>query len=330
MKPDRPLIAIVIPAYRVANYIKNVLVGIPESISIIIIVDDCSPDNTTDIVKKLKDSRIHLVSHQVNQGVGKATFTGYLKAVELGAGIIVKIDGDDQMDPAYLPDLLTPILMEEADYTKGNRFLHYSELGSMPVVRRIGNAGLSILTKLASGYWNIFDPTNGYTAINAKLVPLLKDADVDKRFFFETSMLIELGLRQAVVQDVYIPARYNSQESSLSEIKTLFHFPPRLLKGFIRRIFINYYFRDFGLVSILLPLGFLMILFGVWWGLYYWIRSAQLNTFASTGTVMLGVLPLILGAQFLLQAVLIDIQNVPKNLLSKQIPEFIAEIFRKP
>ena len=164
-----PAIGVVIPAFRAEKHIRNVLAGIPRFVSFIIVVDDCSPDHTAELVRGCADPRIYLVSQEKNQGVGGAVLTGYQKAVELGAEIIVKIDSDGQMDPAYIIPFIAPILMNQADYTKGNRFLHAKELKSMPLIRRIGNAGLSFLTKAASGYWNIFDPTNGYTAIHASL-----------------------------------------------------------------------------------------------------------------------------------------------------------------
>jgi glycosyltransferase involved in cell wall biosynthesis len=227
-----PPIAVVIPAYRAEKYIMKVLGGIPSFVSIIVVVNDCSPDRTTEIINTCKDPRVHLVLHEKNQGVGGAVLTGYVEAVALGAKIIVKMDSDDQMDPAYLLPLIAPILTHQADYAKGNRFLNANELKSMPVVRRIGNAGLSFLTKLASGYWNIFDPTNGYTAIETSILPLMDFAHIQRRYFFESSMLVELGLIRAVIKDVQIPARYTDAPSSLSEWKVL---SPSILSGILAR-----------------------------------------------------------------------------------------------
>ncbi|MCG2784124.1 MAG: glycosyltransferase family 2 protein [Anaerolineae bacterium] len=311
MKKNIVRIAIVIPLYRAEKHIGAVLRGIPAYISHIVIVDDCSPDQSVEIVQNCSDARICLISHQTNQGVGGAVLTGYKKAVELGAEIIVKMDSDDQMDPAYLLSLLAPILTGQADYTKGNRFLHINELQNMPFIRRMGNAGLSFLTKVASGYWNIFDPTNGYTAIHSSITSLLETKKIHKRYFFESSMLIELGIIRAVIQDIHIPARYQDETSSLSEWKVLFEFPPLLLAGFMRRFFIQYFVRDFGIVSMLFLLGISFSLFGIIFGAYHWYLSSQLETPASTGTVMLAVLPLIMGFQLLIQALIADIQNIP-------------------
>jgi dolichol-phosphate mannosyltransferase len=304
-------IAVVIPAYRSEQHILRVLNGIPQFISFIVVVNDCSPDSTTEIVQACADPRVHLVSHKKNQGVGGATLSGYQKSIELGAEIIVKMDSDGQMDPTYIIQLIAPILINQADYTKGNRFLHIDELKSMPLIRRFGNAGLSFLTKAASGYWNIFDPTNGYTAIHASIIPALDTNKVDRRYFFESSMLIELGKIRAVIQDVQIPAKYQDEVSSLSEWKALFEFPPRLLSGFLRRLLTQYFIRDFGVFSMLLVLGLSFSIFGILFGLYHWYLSDITSTIASTGTVMIAVLPLILGSQLLIQSLIVDMQNVP-------------------
>lgn len=312
VKDDQlPHLCVVIPMYNAQAHITQVVETLPAFIHSIVVVDDCSHDASVDRVRQVNDPRVHLVQHSVNQGVGGAIATGYQEALALDAKIIIKMDADGQMDPAYLLPLITPILTGEADYTKGNRFLHARELQTMPWQRRVGNIGLSFLTKLASGYWNIFDPTNGYTAIHASLIPLLDWTAIDRRYFFESSMFLELGLLRAVVRDVYIPARYADEISSLSERKALLEFPPRLFEGFIRRLWIQYFLRDFSIFSVFLVSGMMLFLFGGGFGLYHWIRSAELNMATPIGTVMLAVLPVILGIQLLLQAIVLDIQNIP-------------------
>ncbi len=314
MTPD-PKIFIVIPAYRAEAALPAVLQRIPERVSGIIVVDDCSPDSTVQVVEQCQraDDRITLLCHTQNHGVGGAMQTGYRAALELGADVMVKMDSDGQMDPAYLGQLIAPLLSGEADYAKGNRFLHEKALTKMPYLRRIGNLGLSFLTKAASGYWNIFDPTNGYTAISAEAVRELNFDRLANRYFFETSMLLELGLQRLVVKDVYIPAVYGDEKSSLSISKSLFGFPPRLLRGMLRRILYFYFIRDFTAVTVFLLAGWTSVLFGAAWGGYHWWKSSQLQVAASTGTVMIAILPLIIGLQFLLQAVVMDIQNTPER-----------------
>jgi len=311
--PNSPLphICVVIPLYKARDQIADVLRGIPEFVRTIVVVDDCSTDGSYERAKAVSDKRVHFVRHKQNQGVGGAVLSGYQKSIELGVEIIVKIDSDGQMDPAYIVPLIAPILMDKADYTKGNRFLHAEELKSMPLIRRIGNAGLSFLTKAASGYWNIFDPTNGYTAIHASIIPTLDFDKLHRRYFFESSMLMELGKIRAVIQDVQIPAKYQDEVSSLSEWKALFEFPPRLLTALLRRLLMQYFVRDFGVFSMLLVLGLGFSAFGLFFGLYHWYLSFITFTIASTGTVMIAVLPLILGSQLLIQSLIVDMQNVP-------------------
>ncbi|MGH7894627.1 MAG: glycosyltransferase family 2 protein, partial [Candidatus Binatia bacterium] len=235
-----PSIAVVIPAYRAETSIAAVLEGIPDFVRHVVVVDDASPDRTGEIAAASTDPRVKVVVQSENQGVGGATLRGYDEAIALGAEIVAKMDSDGQMDPRELWSIVTPIVDGRADYAKGNRFLHWPELTAMPLRRRIGNAGLSFLTKAASGYWNVFDPSNGYTAIHAAVIPLLDRRKIDPRFFFESSLLIELGVARAVVADVPIPARYGGESSSLSEWNVLATFPRKLLRGLLRRWTIHY------------------------------------------------------------------------------------------
>jgi glycosyltransferase involved in cell wall biosynthesis len=319
---NRANVSVVIPAYRAEPYIRKVIAGIPEFISSIIVVDDCSPDRTSEIVTELMriDPRLVLIQHERNLGVGGAMLTGYRAACEKGADVIVKMDSDDQMDPKYIRTLVTPILSGKADYAKANRFLITSGVQQMPVLRRLGNLGLSFMTKMASGYWNIFDPTNGYTAIRSAVVPLLNTKRLSRRYFFESSLLIELGLLRAVVKDVSIPARYGNEKSSLSELKCFFEFPLKLLLGWFYRVIYMYFIRDFSAISLFLIFGSLMVIFGVFWGIWHWVQGAIRGVDASTGTVMLAVLPLIIGLQLLLQAAVLDIQNVPTEIIDPTNP----------
>jgi hypothetical protein len=179
----------------------------------------------------------------------------------------------------------------------------------------VGNIGLSFLAKLASGYWSIFDPTNGYLALHAAVFPLLDRSRISQRFFFEHSLLLELGLQRAVVRDVYMPARYDDKVSHLSEWRSLLGFPPRLLRGLMRRVILLYFVRDFTAVSLFLLAGLAETAFGLAWGAYHWSLSARTGVPATTGTVMLAVLPLIVGIQQLLQSLVMDIQNEPKEPL---------------
>lgn len=312
-----PHLCVVIPMFQAQEHIAEVIASIPPFVKTIIVVDDCCSDNSYERARATGDKRVCFVRHAHNQGVGGATLSGYKKAVELGAEIAIKLDADGQMDAHHLLPLIVPLVSGEADYAKGNRFLHTRELRAMPFFRRVGNLGLSFLTKMASGYWNIFDPTNGYTAIHASVIPFLNDKLIDRRYFFEISLLLELSSLRAVVQDVYIPARYGNEISHLSKRQTLREFPWRLCKGFLRRLWAQYFVRDFGLFSVFLISGLIMFCFGVIFGTYHCIQSVRLNMATNTGIIMMSVLPIILGVQCLLQAIVLDVQNLPERPLQE-------------
>lgn len=309
--PPLPRIAVVIPAYRAEPYIAEVIRSVPGFVRDIVVVDDASPDGLAGAVEALRDPRVTLIAHPENRGVGAAVFTGYEKALALGAEIVVKLDADGQMDPAYLLPLILPILQGEADYTKGNRFLHPHHLRAMPRGRLFGNASLSFLTKIATGYWTIFDPTNGYTAIHASVARTLERGRLASRYFFESSMLIELSRLRAVVHDVYIPAVYRGEVSSLSKRHAVRDFPLRLLGATVRRILRHYFVRDFTAASLYILAGTVLVAFGAIWGIWHWVLGSQAGVPATTGTVMIAILPIILGTQLLLQAITLDIQGVP-------------------
>jgi len=314
-------IAAVIPAYKVERDIESVLKSLPSYIKHIIVVDDASPDASGKLAAETAklDSRIILVTHAKNQGVGGAMVSGFRKALELDAQIVVKLDGDGQMDPAHIPALVKPLIQGKADYTKGNRFRDFQALGQMPLVRRLGNLGLSFLTKAATGYWGIFDPTNGYFAIRSEILAGLPLEKIDRRYFFETSMLAQLYLIGALVLDVPIPARYGNETSSLSVRRSLFEFPVKLLTTFFRRILLKYYIHDFSMMSLYLMVGIPLLLFGGIFGAVKWISYASRDIPAPTGTVMLPTLCVILGIQILLSAIEIDMNAVPRNPISEPL-----------
>jgi len=239
--------------------------------------------------------------------------TGYKRSLELDSDITIKIDGDDQMDSSNIPMLIKPLIEGKADYTKGNRFRDFKALKQMPAIRRMGNLGLSFLIKAASGYWNIFDPNNGFIAINKDTLRSLNFEKIYKRYFFESSMLIELYYSNAVITEIPMKARYGDEKSSLSVTRTLFGFPPKLLKAFIRRIILKYFLFDFNIASVYILFGVPFFIFGVIYGILNFIKYASSHVGAPTGTVVIPTLLIILGFQLLLAAISYDIINYPKR-----------------
>ena len=304
-------IVIVIPAYNEERLVGQVLADAPDYVDYLIAVDDCSTDATAQVIQSLTDDRLIRLRTEHNQGVGGATVLGYLKARELAGDIVVKMDGDGQMSPEHLP-LLLDAIADGYDYAKGNRFLAGESLASMPRHRLVGNIILTFLNKLASGYWHIFDPQNGYTAISRAALQRLDLGKLHHRYFFENDMLIALNFNNARVVDVAIPARYGTEHSNLNPFKAGITFPLLFIPRLCRRIYQKYILRDFSPIALFLIMGLLLFGWGFIFGAYHWILSVATNHVATTGTVMLAVLPLILGFQLVLQAIVLDIQETPK------------------
>lgn len=316
-------IAVVIPCYKVLPHIENVLNAIGPEVWRIYVVNDCCPDGSGDFVQsKFKnDSRICIIYNKENLGVGGAVLAGYRRAISDKADIIVKIDGDGQMLPSLISRFVSPIIKGQADYTKGNRFYDLDHVSSMPPIRLFGNAVLSFMAKLSSGYWSIFDPTNGYTAIHAKVAAHLPMDKISNRYFFETDMLFRLNALRAVVVDIPMDAVYDDEKSNL-HISTIFvEFLVKHFRNFVKRIFYNYFLRDMTLASIELLVGITLLIFGIVFGGVNWFNSVSNNTSAPLGTIMFAALPILLGIQFLLAGLGFDIANVPKRPIHSNLPD---------
>ncbi len=313
-----PSVGVVIPCFRVARHILEVIAGIPPWVSRIYVVDDRCPERSgVTVEQSCHDPRVTVLFNQENLGVGGAVLAGYARAAKDGCVVIVKMDGDGQMDPALLPQFVTPILEGEADYTKGNRFYDLSQIGRMPRIRILGNAVLSFMTKISSGYWDIFDPTNGYTAIHSRVVSKLPVSKISKRYFFETDILFRLNTLRAVVMDVPMDARYGDEVSGLRVGGVVFDFVYKHGRNTFKRIFYNYFLRDVSLASLELLVGAGLMVFGLSAGIYFWVDAAASGATASAGRVMLSALPLLLGFQLILGFIAFDIASVPKRAIHR-------------
>ena len=302
-------IAVAIPCYKVAQHLQNVVAGIPDFVDHILLVDDCSPDSTPALVDSLTSSypRITPIHHHKNCGVGGAMKTAFCKALEIGVDVVVKLDGDGQMDPTYIAPLVEALA--DADFAKGNRLFDRQMLQRMPAARRMGNMGIGFMVKTASGYWTISDPVNGFFAIRTSTLRQMDFARIADRFFFESSMLIEMHYTGARIHEVSMPAIYGNEKSNLSIGKTLLSFPPKLIAAWLRRLHLSYFVFDFNICSLYLLVGLPSFLFGLIFGICQWVHYASLNLPAPTGTIMVAVLPFILGFQMLLAAAQYDISS---------------------
>jgi hypothetical protein len=246
--------------------------------------------------------------------------TGYRAALADGAEVLVKLDGDGQMDPALIPRLIQPIVSGEADYVKGNRFFNVSDLRSMPPVRLIGNAILSFATKLSTGYWQLFDPTNGFTAVHRAVAMALPLDRISRRWFFESDMLFRLGILRAVVCDIPIPACYPGDVASSLRVRTVIPgFLAKHAANTVKRIFYNYYLRSFSIASVEIFVGLLFLTFGVAFGAVRWIEVQQTGVAATAGTVMTAALPTVIGVELLLAFLGYDLHNVPRDVLHRKL-----------
>ena len=300
---NQPSVAVVIPCYQVSRQIDAVLQQIGGDVDRIYVVDDACPEGS--------GKQVVLYNHR-NLGVGGAVIAGYREALKDNMDIVVKLDGDGQMDPREITRLIKPIIKGQADYTKGNRFFSYEHMGNMPLLRLLGNGALSFLSKLSSGYWNIVDPTNGYIAIHKIALKQLPLDKINNGYFFESDLLFRLNSIRATVIDVPIKAIYGDETSNLKEHQVLLPFLAGHCRNFIKRIAYNYFIRDVSFATLEMIFGLLFMVFGLTYGGINWIAFIAADTYAPGGVVMLSALTIILGMQLLLSAINYDIQSVPK------------------
>lgn len=311
--PAAPRIAVVIPCYRVRDRVLGVIAGIGAEAGWIFVVDDACPQQTGPHVRnECRDPRVQVIVHPRNLGVGGAVITGYRAALATPAEAIVKLDGDGQMDPRQIPRLCAPLLTGRADYVKGNRFHRLAYARGMPWLRLVGNASLSLMTRLSSGYWQLFDPTNGYTAIRREIVAELDLDQVAPRYFFESDLLYHLNQLRAVVAEFPMRAHYADEPSSLNPLRQLFPFLRANLRNTVRRIVYGYFIRGFSVASLELVAGGLLFALGLGYGALEWARSDASGVPATPGQVMLAALPIILGMQLLLSWLHFDVSSEPR------------------
>lgn len=312
-------IAVIIPAFKCKKHILDVINKIGDEVEVIYVVDDACPERTgAYVLENCTDSRVRILKHEKNQGVGGAVITGYQAALGDGCDVIVKLDGDGQMDPQLIKFFVAPLLAGRADYTKGNRFSSLEGIRKMPMVRVLGNAGLSFLTKMSTGYWSVFDPTNGFTAIHVEALKKIPLAKLSRRYFFESDILFRLGNAKAVVQDIHMVARYEDEVSNLKVNKVIFEFSYNHLKNLFKRIIYNYFVLNFTMASIELVFGIILFVFGLVYGSYNWIYSYKMQIASPTGTVVLSAITVILGTQMLLSFLHQDIACEPKIPLQEE------------
>lgn len=306
-------IGIFVPAFNEEKNIGEVLKTMPDYVDHILVVDDHSSDDTSKVVKKFmkKDKRIILERNRQNQGNGYGAKFAYQKLIEMGSDIIGPLAGDGQTEPQYLTRLLDPVIDGKCDLAKGNRFLEAAVYKKMPRYRFIGNIFVTMLNKFSTGYYSMFDSLNGYYVVRANVLSKINFDALGNRYEFENSFWIQLNIANARLLDVSIPPIYKDEQSKIKLAKVVLPTLWTLQKGFVKRIFLKYILFNFSPIGLFYIAGTLLTWFGIIFGVVVLLTSIG-PAVASTATVMIAVVPFILGIQFLLQAVVLDIQNEPK------------------
>ena len=300
-------VAVVVPAYNEEKLIAKTIRSIPELVDRIIVVNDASSDRTAEIVEELlkEDNRVHLVEHKVNQGVGGAIVTGYKKARDLEMDITAVMAGDAQMDPRDFLNIIEPVATGDADYTKGNRLFYGDAWNMIPHYRYMGNSFLSLMTKIASGYWHIADSQSGYTAISLIALRRVKLDKIYKRYGMPNDLLIKLNQHDFRVKDVHIRPVYNvGEKSGIKLVEVIPKISWLLFKGFWQRLFKKYVIKDFHPLIFFYILSFVLLTASVPLTIrlfYIWaIRDniPDMNAMALVFTLISGLQTLFFGMWF--------------------------------
>ena len=304
-------IAVVVPCYNEERLLPRVVDTMPAYVDAILVVDDCSKDGTAAVAESLalRDPRVRLLRHEKNGGVGASIATGYMAAAEAGHDVAVVMAGDAQMDPDDMPALLQPLLDDVADYAKGNRLFTGDAWHVIPRVRFLGNAMLSLLTKVASGYWNVADSQCGYTAINRAALRAIRWADMYPRYGQPNDLLVRLNIHNFRVRDVPIRPVYGiGEQSGVKPIRMIPHFMLLLWRLFWLRMGRKYVIQDFHPLVLFYTMGIVLLPLGVLWGT--WLLGYRIFTGPVADTsVLLAVLLMLMGSQFLLFGMWFDMEQ---------------------
>jgi glycosyltransferase involved in cell wall biosynthesis len=306
---DGKRVAVVVPAFDEERLVATTLAGIPEFVDKVIVVDDASRDGTAAAAAGTGDGRVEVITHERNEGVGSAILTGYRRALEEGIDVTCVMAADNQMDPADLEAIAGPVARGEADYAKANRLFTGRAWELIPRTRYLGNAVLSLLTKIASGYWHVADSQSGYTAVGRDTLELLDLDRIYRRYGFPNDMLVHLNVINARVRDVPSRAVYGVGETSGIRLRRVIPSISWLLvKAFFWRMREKYVIRDFH------PLVFFYV-FGIFFSLIGLVLGATVTILRVLGneltvaTVVLVALLLIAGLLFTLFAMLFDMES---------------------
>lgn len=307
-------ILVIVPAYKVSKQILAVVRKATKYADHVLVVDDACPEGSgTLVANKLgTEGELSVLFHSSNKGVGGAMKTGFDWALGKDFEFIVKVDGDGQINPDLIPDLIAPLKAGQSDFAKGNRFHSPMLLKGMPIIRLIGNGFLTLFSKASSGYWSVSDPTNGFIAISRGTLADLEVRKLADTYFFESDLLFRLSLARARISQLPMRAVYSDESSSMRLHKIALSFPFLLGRNHIKRIVYQYYLRDWSVGSIELPIGLLFLGLGAFFGIESLMAVVNLSAAVSAGQAFGTAVGVILGVQFLLAFLSTDIQAEPR------------------
>lgn len=303
-------IGVVVPAFNEERWIRRVLETMPSFVDRVIVVDDCSADRTIEEVQSFqeKDPRVFLIRHNQNGGVGKAIATGYQRTKEEGLDVVAVMAGDAQMDPDDLLKVVTPVVRNEVDYAKGNRLFRGESWGIIPHYRYLGNAFLSLMTKIASGYWHIADSQCGYTALNREALEVLPLDEIYPRYGMPNDLLIKLNMQNLRVGDVSVrPLYHQGGKSEMRLSRVIPQVTLLLVRGFFRRLFYKYVILDFHPLIFFYVLGLVMCSLGFLFGFYLFFYRLFISPVAAT-SALFAVFLVVSGLQSLFFAMWFDME----------------------
>jgi len=304
-------IASLIPCYNEEANIERVIETMPDFVDYLIVVNDGSNDNTAEVVNSCLASRVILIDREENKGLGYTLCEAQKRALETDADIMVVMAGDGQMLPEHLPTLLDALIDGDYDFAKGNRFYYSAPHVGMPAYRVFGNIVLTFLTKLATGYWSIFDPQNGYTAMRRAMSERIDWDDVATDYSYENDVLLHLALNRARVKDVDIPAYYGDETSTIKLSKTVPSLLRTLRKSTWKRLWVLYVAQSFSPITLFILNGFVLLLFGILFGAWSMWQVWGVAP-VSPAKAVLTAITTMTGIQCLIAALVLDIINEPK------------------
>ena len=302
----------VMPCYKSSEIAPLIAKDVIKFVDKLICVDDFCPDSTGEKVRDfVRSDKIDFIFHEFNKGIGGAMKSGFSYALKFEPEIIIKIDSDGQMDPYLIPKLIEPIINGSFELTKGNRFANPKSIRKMPLIRLIGNIGLGFITKLSTGYWELFDPTNGFIAFRSEVLNEISLEKVDDGYFFETDLLFRCSLSNILISEIAMEAVYASEKSSLNPLKEFFRFFYKHINIFFKRLTYQYFLLDFNPGSLSLCLGFILGIFSLFIGIRSFTYYRELKLETPLGIQMLFLASSLICNQLIISFIYYDVSQKP-------------------